>query len=225
MPLLLICSREPEIEAELAPTVASRAGGERRVATSFDDGLALAHTTRPDVVLIDRDLPEGVRLVAALRGDPATRDLSIAVVARGDFDPSEVDYLEMGANAVLRLPPDAEWDQRLGRLLGIPVRRDVRLELVVGLESSPAGAAPATALNLSVRGLLLDTKVRLQVGEAVEVLLRLPDGDAAVVSGRGRVVREAGGGRYGIEFESLDEGAAERIRRFSVIPPETAPSL
>ncbi|HEY3120149.1 MAG TPA: PilZ domain-containing protein [Vicinamibacteria bacterium] len=224
MPLVLICSREPEIEAELAPTVAARAGAERRVATSFDDALALAHTTRPDVVLIDRDLPEGVRLVAALRGDAATRDLSIAVVARGDFDAAEVDYLEMGANAVLRLPPDAEWDQRLGRLLGIPVRRDVRLQLVVGLESAPAGAAPATALNLSVRGLLLDTRASLQVGEAVDVVLRLPDGEDAL-SVRGRVVREAGGGRYGIEFESLDDGTAERIRRFFLTPPGTAVSL
>jgi PilZ domain len=164
-----------------------------------------------------------VRLVAALRGDPATRGLSIAVVARGDFDPAEVDYLEMGANAVLRLPPDADWDERLGRLIGIPVRRQVRLRLVVGLDAGPDGAAPATALNLSVRGLLLDTPFPLRVGDAVDVLLRLPD-EAAAVSGRGRVVREAGGGRYGIEFESLEEGAAERIRRFAAAPPPTAPT-
>jgi CheY-like chemotaxis protein len=194
------------------------------VATSFDDAHAIAHATRPDVVLIDRDLPEGVRLVAALRGDPVTRGLSIAVVARGDFDPSEVDYLEMGANAVLRLPPDADWDERLGRLLGVPVRRDVRLRLVVGLDAGPEGAAPATALNLSVHGLLVDTPFPLRVGDALDVLIRLPDGEPAL-SARARVVREAGGGRYGVEFESLDAGAAERIRRFAAAPPETPPTL
>jgi hypothetical protein len=95
---------------------------------------------------------------------------------------------------------------------------------VVALEAGPDGAGPATAINLSVRGLLLDTPFPLRAGDPVEVLLRLPDGGAAV-RGRGRVVREAGRGRYGVEFESLDQGAVERIRRFATAPPEAPPTL
>ena len=112
----LICS-EGDLEDELAATVLGRGGFEHHTASRLEDAHLMALAARPAIVMIDRDLPRADQLVAALREDRSTRSLSIAVVARGDFDETELALLEAGANAILRLPAGPDWDARLNRLM------------------------------------------------------------------------------------------------------------
>src|SRR5438093_2132090 len=119
MAAALICSQE-DLQPELGQTLLWRGGIERHVATRLEEARMMAVAAKPDIVVVDRDLPRADKLVAALRDDPSTRRLSIAIVARGDLDPSELELLEAGANAILRLPPGPDWDERLLRLLDIP---------------------------------------------------------------------------------------------------------
>jgi len=213
MAAALICSQE-DLQPELGHTVLWRTGIERHVATRLEDARTMAVAVRPDIVVVDRDLPGSYELIVALREDPGTRRVSIAIVARGDLDPAELALLEAGANAILRLPPGPDWDERLMRLLDVPARREARLPVELGVDALGTGVGervPAQALNLSRSGILIETAAELRVGDELELEFQLA-GDGVVA--RGRVVRQAGPRLFGVEFAPLVPGAAERIERF-----------
>ena len=112
----LICTQK-DLGVDLGQTLLWRNGVERQVVGHQEEALLVAMAARPQLVVVDRDLPGAGRLVTGLREDPLTRQLSIVVVARGDFDPAEVELLEAGANAILRIPAGPEWNDRLQRLI------------------------------------------------------------------------------------------------------------
>lgn len=174
----------------------------------------LAVASRPDLVAVDRDLPRAARLVAALREDEATRRASIVVLARGDFDPLEVEMLEAGANAVLRLPPGPDWEPRLRELLAVPVRKQARLAVRLQVEGFRAGGVPVEglALDLSQTGMLLEVRSPLHPGDDLDLRFHTPGRD--LIEARARVVRQASPVRFGVQFAGLGSSERERIRRF-----------
>jgi CheY-like chemotaxis protein len=215
MAIALICS-QAELDAELGHTLLWRAGIERHLATRLEEARLMAVAARPDIVIVDRELPRSDKLVAALREDPSTRGLSIVVAARGDFDPSEVDLLEAGANAILRLPAGPEWDERLPRLMDVPVRRNARFTVHFDVDAVPGAGDPTAALavNLSMSGMLLESPLGLSVGDEVQLSFQIPESEAEVKA-VARVVRLAGPGQYGVEFRRVEgEAAQEKLREF-----------
>jgi CheY-like chemotaxis protein len=213
MAAALICSQE-DLQPELGHTLLWRTGIERHIATRLEEARMMAVAAKPDIVVVDRDLPRADELIAGLREDPATRRLSIAIVARGDMDPAELELLEAGANAILRLPPGPDWDDRLVRLLDVPVRREARLPVEFGVDTLGTGVAerfPAQALNLSRSGILIETSTELGIGDELELEFPL---DGETVAGRGRVVRHGAPHFFGVQFAPLPEWAAQRIERF-----------
>jgi CheY-like chemotaxis protein len=216
MAIALICSRSP-LDQELAGTVLWRKDIERHVATRLEDGRMMALAAKPDIVVVDRDLPKADELVAAIRREPSTRRVSVVVVARGDFDPSEVGLLEAGANAILRLPADTDWDDRLVRLMDIPVRKDARFHVRFQVQATPAltgQTLDAVAMNLSLNGMLIESPVELRMGDELRLVFTLPGATADPLQGTGRVVRQAGPRQYGIEFHELLADGRERVRQF-----------
>lgn len=214
MPRALICSHA-DLTRHLARTVLWREDMERTSAGSADEAFTLAVDGHPHVILVDRDLPGSRALVGALRQDEATRRTSIAVLARGDFEPSEIELLEAGANAVLRLPPDFDWDDRLMRLLDVAARREARLavSLRVAAPVLPGDVVNATALNISRSGLLIEARGHaLDVGAEAELRIELPG--TPPVPAQGRVVRQAAAGQFGMQFTRLDAEARQRIESF-----------
>jgi hypothetical protein len=214
MPSVLICSHRV-LEEDLRPTCIWRDGVDRHRAARAEDARQLAASVKARLVVVDRDLPGAVDLVAGLRRDAATRKASVAVVARGEFAPIEVKLLEAGANAILRFPAGPQWDERLTRLLEVPARREGRfavqfeVEAYAGVEG---GKGKATAINLSVNGVLLECPFPLATGDDLVLKFTLPDGVA--VSVNGHVVREAKAGQFGIQFARLSAPADAAIRRF-----------
>jgi CheY-like chemotaxis protein len=224
MPVALICT-QADLQSDLGHTLLWRAGMERHVATRLEDARMMAVAARPDIVIVDRELPRSDRLVAALREDPSTRGLSIVVAARGDFDPAEVELLEAGANAILRLPAGPEWDERLPRLLNVPERRQARFTVAFDVEAVVGGTEPtsANALNLSVSGMLLESPVGLAVGDEVQLRFQIPDSEHTVAT-TARVVRVAAPGQYGVEFGRVEGDASERLHAFVTGAPGPEPA-
>jgi DNA-binding response OmpR family regulator len=212
---VLICTHS-ELEKDLGHTMLWRQDVDRQVVTRLEEALMMAVAARPSIVVVDRDLPWAGRLVTALRGDPSTRGLSIAVVARGDFDPGEVELLESGANAILRLPMEFESEERLERLINVPARKEARFPVSFHVDTYAAGAGrpeSALALNLSQSGMLMEATNGLQVGEPIDMQFPLGQ-EPPPVHTRGRVVRVAAPSQYGIEFTDVDADVSTRIRHF-----------
>jgi CheY-like chemotaxis protein len=181
-----------------------------------DEAIKKAVEVRPQIVLVDRDMPGADRLVATVRKDPQTRRSSIVVIARGDMDPVEVDLLEHGANAILRLPVGPEWDERLTRLIEVPLRQELRVPVRFEMEARTGDGVEtqtATVINISVSGMLIDSPSPLHIGDDLDVSFQLPDSDA-VIRGTGRVVRQAGRSQFGLEFYGLEADGREQIAAY-----------
>jgi DNA-binding response OmpR family regulator len=212
----LILAPEP-LDAELADTVLWRQNVERYEAISLEQARHLVSGGRPDILIVDQRMPNAPAIVAQLRQHPQTRGVSIVALARGDFEPAEIALLEAGANAILRLPPGEDWDDRLERLIHVPLRRASRFSVHVQIDSRLEVAGrifPVTAVNLSVNGMLVESAQGLRVGDDVQFAFRLPQSDD-VVAGMGTVVREAGPpGQFGVELTHVQGDGRVRIKLY-----------
>jgi CheY-like chemotaxis protein len=204
-----------DLADELGGTVLFRRNVERVLVSGADEIRRLADEGQLDVVVVDSALPGASGLVAALRQDPVTRPTAIVVLGRSEFGFDHLDLLEAGANAILPLPPGHDWDDRLMRLIHVPVRRATRFPVDMALEGGlQSGLSFAgRALNLSVHGLLLECHEPLQVGEDLRFSFEMP-GERGGVLGTGTVVRAASTHRFGVELTHVDGDGRVRIKRY-----------
>ncbi len=201
---------------ELGKTVLWRNNVDRRQAGSLDEAKALAAAERPDVILIDGRMPQAPLLVTTLRHHPTTRTVSIVAISDDDLGSSDLDLLQGGANAILHLPSNPEWDDRLYRLIHVPVRRSTRFDLQLQMDAwfGPEGATfPGQALNLSVNGMLFTVDRTLSVGDDIHFAFQLPD-LPGLIEGSGTVARLAGARQYGLELTHVKGDGRQRIRAF-----------
>jgi CheY-like chemotaxis protein len=218
---VLICAAAGPVADDLHASPVWRDDVERHKADSLHAGLSLAVAAQPNLVVIDRDLPRAEKLVQEIRANAQTAGCSIVVVATGDSQPLEVELLEAGANAILRHPPDAGWEERLGRLLRVPTRRNLRLHVDLEVQGY-FGAEQHTgrALNVSRTGMLLECPAAARVGDELAFSLHLSMDMS--VKGSARVVRMAGANRYGCEFLAMEAWDARRFEHFLETTPAPA---
>jgi CheY-like chemotaxis protein len=203
------------LQSELGGTVLFRQNVERLPAASLDEVRALADGGKADVVVIDTALPGATGLVSALRQDPTTRSIAIVALGRSEFGFEHLALLESGANAILPLPPGQDWDDRLMRLIHVPVRKTTRFPVNLSVQGGLRGGESfaARVVNLSVHGLLLECRHPLRVGEDVRLAFDMPRGHGAVEAD-GTVVRQALGDRFGIELTHVAGDGRVRIKRY-----------
>ena len=210
---LVCCADARRAENDLGPTLLWRKEVLRRVVTRADAARSAVREL-PRLMLVERDLPWAADLTRDVRGGEATRTTSIAVYAPPEFDPVEMELLQSGANAVLRLPVTREWDKRLARLLHVPPRQAVRVPMFVEVESEAAKRSTlGSTLNLSETGMLVQAPA-LELHREIAFAFRLP-GAMEPVRGRARIVRVgAEADSFGLEFSELEGDCLEAIRNF-----------
>lgn len=131
--------------------LARRPGVSLLVAMRGSVGLELARQHRPDLVLLDLNLPDlpGAVLLERLRAEPLTRDIPVVVIS-ADATPEQVERLKAaGAADYLTKPFDIE--RLLAVIDGLP--RPASVESPTGAQP-PAGGAVLDATVLDqLRGL------------------------------------------------------------------------
>ena len=204
-----------DLAPELGGTVLFRQNVERLAASGSEEVCRLADAGHLDVVVIDSALPGAASLVAALRQDPATRATAIVALGRSEFGFDHLALLEAGANAILPLPPGQDWDDRLMRLMHVPLRKTTRFAVNLSLQGGLRDGLSFAAriVNLSVHGLLLECRHPLKVGEDVRLLFDMPKGHGPVEA-RGTVVRQAFADRFGVELTQVEGDGRVRIKRY-----------
>lgn len=209
-----------ELAQDLAGTALFRSNVERLRAESASDVRRLAGDSRIDVVVVDSAVPGAADLVAALRQDALTRATAIVALGRSEFGFSHLDLLEAGANAILPLPPNADWDDRLMRLIHVPVRRATRFLVDIAIEGGLRSGLRfgGRAVNLSVNGLLLECRQPLEIGDDLRLCFELPDGMGAVAA-TGTLVRQTPPHHFGVEITFVEGDGRVRIKRFVEASP------
>jgi two-component system, OmpR family, response regulator RegX3 len=179
--LVLLVEDEEAITAPLTEAL-QREGFRAEVAGSLADGLEMARSRHPDIVLLDVMLPDGsgFDLLRELRADGRTP--AIMVTARGD-EADRVLGLELGADDYVVKPFS-------GRELVARVRAVLR--------RTSAVAAPAAPGRMRIAGLEVDASARTATldGSPLDLtrkefdLLALLMGQAGTVVTRERLIDE-----------------------------------
>jgi hypothetical protein len=220
MPRVLIMS-SPELVSELRGTILWRSDVERAFAEPGDIERILA--THPDlVILAGDDTAATLAVLGRIRGDARMRSVSVGVVRGSVTLDDETQIRRAGANVLFggQVVPYL-WDAWIEELLHVPRRRDARVPVSIAVWShTEPGTEPVrgTSLNISVKGMLLETVEPLDIGSKLDLSFTLP-GTGGAVRAVGQVVRDnsADGGqpaRLGVEFLILRDGARERIRAY-----------
>lgn len=204
-----------DLSRELRATVLFRSNVERLAATAASEVKSLATQGRLDVIVVDSAISGASGLVAALRQDPLTRATAIVALGRSEFGLGQLDLLQAGANAILPLPPGADWDDRLMRLLNVPLRKVTHLPIELVIEGGLRGGLRCRGrlLNLSVNGLLLECTDEIQIGDDLRLEFELPNGHGRMC-GTGTVVRQAQPRHLGVELTHIEGDGRVRIKRY-----------
>jgi hypothetical protein len=208
--------------SELSSTILWRSDVDR-VFAGPDSGLDRIHASQPDlVILAGEDTEAALGLLGSIRGDGRTRGVSVGVVRQSVTLDEETRLRRAGANVVFggQVVPYL-WDAWIEELLHVPRRRDARVPVGIAVWSHTApGTDPGRGLsvNISVKGMLLETTEPLDIGSKLDLTFTLP-GSLGPVRAVGQVVREdpssdSGPPRLGIEFLILRDGARDRIRAY-----------
>ena len=105
MSLVLIVEDNPR-NMKLVRDVLQVKGHETLEATTAEDGIALAVERRPDLVLMDIQLPgmNGIDALRVLRGDPATAKIPVIAVTASVMQQDRKLILEAGFDSYLGKP-------------------------------------------------------------------------------------------------------------------------
>ena len=218
MPRVLIVA-SPATVSELERTVLWRSNIERVFAVGHDP-LESIRGTLPKMVLLGDEPGAGTEeLLHEIRRHPDTRRVSVAVMAQKPDLAREDALRKAGANVVFagEVVP-CLWDGWLEQLLNVPPRRDARLPVrfEVWCHSAAGGeAVEGMSVNLSLKGMLLETEHPAEIGSRLDLRFRLP-GDTHELRTVGQVVREEPNQptRLGVSFLILRDTARDKIRDF-----------
>lgn len=214
--------------ARLAESVLWRSGVERFTAPDGQSVLDIARAIKAGLVVLDGRDPTTEAVIRRLREDPQTRAVSIAVLARSPGPDRQQALSQAGANVVLsEADGPSYWDDVFEQLLGVPPRCEVRVPVAITIwsrrEMGPGAEVVGVSINVSVTGLLIETKAPLAAGNTLNLSFRLPTA-ADELRLMGRVVWTAPGPaqswRSGIEFLGFHGRTMEAILAFSAKTPE-----
>ena len=211
-----------ELTAVLERTVVWRSDVQRLFAPDLAGAFEAACSALPKLVILDgAPQDEVVEILRRFRADGITRKMSLAVLRRSATVPEVESLRRAGANVVFAgeaLP--YLWDAWLEELLEVPRRRVVRVPLRLDVWSrfeTTEEPLLGSIVDISVKGMLLETAEPIEVGAKLDLSFRLP-GDPTDLRVVAQVIRQEAGEegctRAGVEFVIVREVVRERIRLF-----------
>jgi CheY-like chemotaxis protein len=121
MPKRVLIVEDDPFSVELATELVQVDGHQAIVATSGSEALSIARAERPDLILLDLQLPgvDGLTIGRALKTDTTTKTIPIVGISAHALPEDEARALQAGCVAYLRKPLDTRgFLDLMRRLLG-----------------------------------------------------------------------------------------------------------
>ena len=185
------------------------------------EALKIAKTTRPDIILLDVEMPRmtGIECCRHLKNDPSLKGIPVVMVtATNRRDECE----RAGCDDFWKKPiREDDFLRGIKKLIPIKEREDKRVSIGLQVEYVKSGKAiSAFTKDISVRGMFIITRETLPVESEIEVSFTLPETTNPLKVG-GKVIRElkdAENGHYvggmGISFAKVDKKTQKAIEHF-----------
>lgn len=219
---VLIVSHQ-NLEADLRNTVLWRKDVIRECTEDIVQALARISQFKPHLLVIDwSDEAPIYSLMHSIRHHDATKEAGIVVVSRTLTAAAEKGLINAGANLILPVPLNSDlWNNRLDQLLNVTPRYNTRVNVTFALWSINLSQDKAefqgTALNLSISGMLIKTRMHLDVGSKLDIMFTLP-GQTCELNVVGQISwsmqASASVYRNGVQFIVMRKDARERIMAF-----------
>lgn len=137
---------DPDAGIAIALETGPSPAGRRIIrASSGEEGLALAHSRRPDLVIVEALLPrmDGFTVARLLKADPRFRSLPVIIASACRLVQDIMRAEEVGAATYVTKPFDPERLRELvGGLLSRPVKNDFTVEYSPRLAAPPSSRPP-----------------------------------------------------------------------------------
>jgi hypothetical protein len=199
---------------ELHGTLIWRQDVARYHADDWQDAFGAARHLPVDVLLVDAESSGALDLVRAIRGEPLTRHISIAVLARRSAEKAFTDAFDDDSVEMLHLPPGPDWNERLVRLLRVTPRRAIRQRVDFDVYARGERSAMRIAgRDVSVGGMLVESVEEFEIGEKLRVRFSLPHA-VDPLEGTAWVVRKGRPRQWGLEFLYLDGTGLDDLGRY-----------
>ena len=192
------------------------------VLTAHDGAQALQmiQAKHPNIAILDYFMPQmtGAEVCQKVKADPALKHIPIVILTSEQRSDVVSQCQAAGCEEIVFKPisPKALLDKALD-LLALPTRLLPRIPIQIRLRGTwEEETFSGQTIDLSERGMLLETDSPLRVGIPVTISFTLPQAKEPIAA-EGEVVREAEAGaapRYGIRFVSFVEGERQAIGRF-----------
>ncbi len=161
-------------------------------ATNGEEALKIVNRERPDLVVLDQNMPvmNGVTCCAAMRRDPALRNIPVLMVSSAVSREDREMYLRVGCNGFLAKPLDRQrFLTEVRTYLPVVERREPRVPFRCEVRMEISGI-PCTGIseNISLKGMFIATGYQTTVDDRVALRFRLPDSqDSCWITVKGRV--------------------------------------
>lgn len=218
----ILLADDVKLFLEVEKTFFLRSGYRVLTAHSGDEVLSIAAHEKPDLILLDYEMPgmNGDEVCRRLKADERLRRIPVLIVSQHYSQEILQKCIRAGCEDYLTKPLDrSEVLRKVSEILDVSDRRHLRATVVVTVDRGTTKTQfLGRARDISESGIFLETGQALEVGNVFHLSFLLPSVEQRV-TGKGRVVRverEEASGEYGvgIRFIDLPEASAERIRRF-----------
>jgi CheY-like chemotaxis protein len=195
---------------DLEATFLSRAECRLLTASTGLEAIRLARAEKPDLVVLDIEMPEmnGIQACRILKSDPVTSRIPVIVLTSMQL---EDEARRAGADHFLRKPIDEPtFLAEVKRFLPIVERAETRVGVDAPVTLGRDGKTfEARLVNLSMTGFYVESPVRHPIGARLEVSFSLPEGaDGKLITGEALVVRHGDDPPgFGCRFRQVSAGA------------------
>jgi CheY-like chemotaxis protein len=211
----LLIADDVKASLELERTFLRRADCQVLTARSGREVLALAEAERPELILLDSEMPEmnGLETIRALQADERLRGIPVVLLSAKAM---AEEAAAAGAKDFVQRPVDEE---RFLKVVTRYSRARIRKDLRRGLETTAQVlcgdcSCEARVMNVSAGGLFLRADCALQVGDKLSLQFLLPAaGGPKKIQAEAAVVRATMEG-FGLGFTDISEGAKLYLARY-----------
>jgi CheY-like chemotaxis protein len=203
---------------DLEATFLQRAECRILTASTGLEAIRVAKAERPDLILLDIEMPEmnGIQACRILKSDPLTQKIPVIILTSMQM---EDEARRAGADHYVRKPVDEpRFLAEVRRYLPIRERHDPRVALETEFTYWRDGEpAAAKLMNLSRTGFFVTSEELQPVGARLEISFKLP-GDYAgkLITAEAMVVRRSEGDPrgFGCRFFQISSGARLYVEEF-----------
>ena len=185
------------------------------------EALKIAKTTRPDIILLDVEMPRmtGIECCRHIKNDPGLKGIPVVMVTATN---RRDECQRAGCDDFWKKPiREDDFLRGIKKLIPIKEREDKRVSIGLQVEYVKNGKAiSAFTKDISARGMFIITRETLPVESEIEVSFTLPETTSPLKVG-GKVIREltdAENGHYvggmGISFAKMDKKTQKAIENF-----------